>query len=477
MKSVTLTPAPFSFSALILIGALAAPILLWPRVSFAYLPAPLSPVYLNTFSDGQGSCLPGYTIGTSPSSPCSQFIAYVYTTQVTGTSPVYLNSTMGDFSCSYSQLSIGGSPSNACAQFIGYFNMTQVSGTSPIYLNASVDDFGTCTSNYSISSTSANWCSQFIGYGYLTLPPPVNFTVFPKFFIGSVIYVPPGQGASSISYGAGTVTGSTVSTTDSWSKSSSTGVQVGIVSITFGDNFGGQTTHSVDMQETVSQNATYRAPPSDFVNHDYDQIQIFLGVNVNASVDYLGNVAWGLDFSQVASRGFAETGYGITVGCLRPNSTIPSSQCAPTVNFLSSVGITSADYPSILGANPFADPNASQAPDPDRYVLIDSVVYFADPTATTFTYTENNSTTTTNSVTISYGYSVGAGLSPSYDGTSLKISDTLTFTSSSTRSNRTGSTNSSAFTLSMPSNAYTGPTTLFVYMDTIFKTFMFSLRR
>ncbi len=437
MKSVTLTPAPFSFRALILIGALAAPILLWPRVSFAYLPAPLSPVYLNTPSDGQGSCLPGYSIGTSPSSSCSQFIAYVYTTQVTGTSPVYLNSAMGDFSCPYIQLFIGGSPSNACAQFIGYFNMTQVSGTSPIYLNASVDDFGTCTSNYSISSTSANWCAQFIGYGYLTLPPPVNFTVFPKFFIGSVIYVPPGQGASSISYGAGTVTGSTVSTTDSWSKSSSTGVQVGIVSITFGDNFGGQTTHSVDMQETVSQNATYRAPPSDFVNHDYDQIQIFLGVNVNASVDYLGNVAWGLDFSQVASRGFAETGYGITVGCLRPNS----------------------------------------APDPDRYVLIDSVVYFADPTATTFTYTENNSTTTTNSVTISYGYSVGAGLSPSYDGTSLKISDTLTFTSSSTRSNRTGSTNSSAFTLSMPSNAYTGPTTLFVYMDTIFKTFMFSLRR
>jgi hypothetical protein len=475
MKSVTVTPAPVSFRALILIGALVAPILLWPRASFAYLSAPLSPVYLGKFTDGQGSCLPGYVIHTSPSVPCDQFIAYVYTTQVAGTSPVYLNSTMSDFSCQYMQLFIGGSASNGCAQFIGYFNTTQVDGTSPIYLNASADEFG-CTSNYSIGTSPSNVCAQFIGYGYLTLPPPVNFTVFPKFVIGSVIYVPPGQGASSIAYGAGTVTGTTVSTTDSWSKDSSIGIQVGSFSITFGDNFGGQTTQSVDMQETISQTTTYRAPPSDFVNHDYDQIQIFLGVNVNASADYLGNVTWGLDYSQVASRGFAETGYGITVGCLRPTSTIPSSQCAPTLNFLDSVGITAADYPSLLGADPFADPNASHVPDPNRYVVIDSVAYFADPTATTINYTENNSTTKTNQEIFNYKYSVGATFNdPSGSGhATMKVSETLTFSNMSTRTNKSGSTNSSTFTLSMPSTAYTGPTTLFVYLDTVFKTFMFS---
>ena len=46
MKSVAVTPTPFLFRTLILIGALAAPMLLWPRLSFAYLSAPLSPAYL-----------------------------------------------------------------------------------------------------------------------------------------------------------------------------------------------------------------------------------------------------------------------------------------------------------------------------------------------------------------------------------------------------------------------------------------------
>ncbi len=147
------------------------------------------------------------------------------------------------------------------------------------------------------------------------------------------------------------------------------------------------------------------------------------------------------------------------------------------MNLLDSVGITSADYPSILGANPFADPNASPTPDPSRYVLIDSVFYLPDPTATTFIYTENNSTTITNSQTAIYSYSVSAGASVSYDGVSLKDSTKFTWTTQSTQSNKTGSTNSSAFTLSMPSFAYSGPTTLFVYMDTIYKTFMFSFNQ
>jgi len=304
--------------------------------------------------------------------------------------------------------------------------------------------------------------------------------VSPKYFIGSVIYVPPGAGSSSITYGAGTVTGTTVSTTSNWSQESSAGLQIGTsdsFSVTFGNNFGGSTMHSVDMQQTSSQSTTYKAPPSDSINHDYDQIQIFLGVKVNASVDYLGNVTWSTDFSQIASQGFAETGYPISVGCLRSNSTIPSFECTAAVNLLSSVGITSADYPSILGANPFADPNASPTPDPSRYVLIDSVFYLPDPTATTFIYTENNSTTITNSQTAIYSYSVSAGASVSYDGVSLKDSTKFTWTTQSTQSNKTGSTNSSAFTLSMPSFAYSGPTTLFVYMDTIYKTFMFSFNQ
>ena len=323
--------------------------------------------------------------------------------------------------------------------------------------------------------------NSLIGYIYPTIPASKNFTVNPKYFIGSVIYVPPGAGSSSIAYGAGTVTGTTVSTTTSWNNNSTVGYSsIGDgASITFGAQFGGSTMHSVDMQHMSNEITTFRAPPSDSINHDYDQIQIFFGVKVNSSVDYLGNIIWDLDFSQIAAQGFATTGYPISIGCLRSNSTIPPSQCTDTMNVLSSGGVTPADYPSILGAHPFADPNASPTPDPSRYVLIDSVFYFFDPTTTTYTYMENNSSTVTNSKTSSYSFNVNA--SGSYtdaeDGIVLKNSNTFTWTVQSTQSNRTGSTNSSAFTLSMPSSSYSGPTTLFVYLDTIFKTFMFSFNQ
>src|SRR5690242_10842580 len=134
------------------------------------------------------------------------------------------------------------------------------------------------------------------GHSLTSIPAPITFTVSPKYFIGSVIYVPPGAASSSIIYGAGTVTGTTVSTTSSWNNESAAGVQIGNSSvndtITFGNDFGGATMHSVDMQNTSNQSLLYQAPPSDSINHDYDQILIFLGVNVNASVDHLGNVAW-----------------------------------------------------------------------------------------------------------------------------------------------------------------------------------------
>ena len=126
---------------------------------------------------------------------------------------------------------------------------------------------------------------------------------------------------------------------------------------------------SVDMQNTSSTSTMYKGAPSNSINHDFDQIQIFLGVSVNAVVDHPGHVIWGVDFSQIANRGFAETGYPISVGCLRSNSTISSSAaCTDTVNFLSSAGITSADYPNIIGADPFADPSAPLTPSTTYYV-------------------------------------------------------------------------------------------------------------
>ena len=65
----------------------------------------------------------------------------------------------------------------------------------------------------------------------MTTPPPppqpvASFTVQPKYFIASVLYMPPGP-ASMITYGGGTALGTTVATAGSWSGAARAGVQTG----------------------------------------------------------------------------------------------------------------------------------------------------------------------------------------------------------------------------------------------------------
>lgn len=470
---------------------LALPMLLLCRVSFAFFPAPLSPAYLLQCNDAHGTCAAGigvghYTIGNSPGTTAngyrSALIGYMYTTQVAGTVPIYLVQCSVHCTAANDGISITNAlpapTSGLVGTLIGYVFASQVAATVPTYL-LQCGSRGACITtvgagNYTIGSapgtTASGFSSGLIGYDYAAIPAPTTYTLSPSYFIGSVIYIPPGQGPSSIAYGSGSVTGTTVSTTQSWTNSSTAGLSGGIGSITFGDSFSGSTSTSTDMQNTATQTTTYKGPATNSINHDYDQIVLFLGVKVNASVDYLGNTTWGVDFSQVAALGFAETGYPISVGCLRANSTIAAAQCTATLNFLSSAGITSSDYPQILGADPFANPAASQTPAAGRFVLIDSVNFLPDPTTSTVAYTLNNSSTITNSSTVGYSYSVNAGISIA----ALKAGNTMTWTNSSTQSNRTGSSSSSTFTLSLPSSPYSGPSTLFVYIDTIYKTFLFS---
>lgn len=456
----------------ILVFTLAAPMLLWPSTSMAYLSAPLTPIYMVGHTQ-RGGCIGGFATISFTGGSCRTLIGYIATAQESGTVPFYLVGQMQRGGCigGFTGLSTTG---GTCTTRIGYINSSQVAGTVPLYKVGKI--LRGCIGGFVTISFTGGSCRTLLGYIYPKTPEPDNYTVSPKYFIGSVRYVPPGAGVSSITYGAGTLTGTTISTTNSWNVSNSVGGSIGIVDIKFGNAYGGSTTHSVDMQRTTSQSENFKAPPSNYINHDYDIIQLYLGVKVNASVDYLGKVTWGADFSKIASQGFAENGYNIAVGCLRPNSTVPASECASTLSVLNFAGITSADYPSILGANPFADPAAPQplTPDIDRYVLIDAVAYYYQPTITSFTYNESNNTTFTNSSTSTYSYTVDA--SSNLPGGFLKASTKFTWTNSSTQSNKTGISNSGSFTLTNPSPDYTGPTTLFVYMDTIYKTFMFSFQ-
>lgn len=467
------------------------------HLSYAFLPAPLSPIYLNSCGATGGlQCPDDVTIANAPtqsngthSALPSVFVGYVYKTSVSSTIPIYLVACLSGTGCiggikiSNAPPSSVGAHSPPASVFLGYVYQSNTVGTVPIYLSACQPvAAAACPGSVTISSVPQQPHNMpppiLIGYVYSAIPVSITYTVYPKYFIGSVIYVPPGQGPSSITYGAGIMTGTTVSTTQSWTSSSSVGGGVGYSgisgSINFSNEFGGSTKSTTDVQITKNQNITYTGPASNSINHDYDQVVIFLGVQVHVSVDYLGNVTWTPDFSQMINHGFAETGYPITVGCLRPGGTIPSNQCTALFSFLGSVGITSSDYSTIVGADPFSNPNISQIPDKKRYVLIDAVNFIPNPTTSTVTYSESNNTSLTNETTTSYTSTVSSTVGASYDGISLNSTNSFKWTYSSTLTDKTGSTGSSTFTLTLPSYPYSGPSTLFIYEDTIFKTFMFS---
>lgn len=434
------------------------------------------------------ACGGGWTIthAPSPGSPrFSSLIGFIDQTQSGPTNPVWLTCDTW-IPVPRAQPVCNGrwyartAPNNQYDSFIGYVHTFRDPGTTAAYFacqpNPPVPKAPTSCSNMWYVTTDPNaFLASFIGFVYID-PPVDQYALYPKYYIGSIIYVPPGQGPSSIMYGSGTVIGTTVSTTDSWTQQDSLGISFGNgTTITIGDTFGGSTTKSTDVRQMISSDITYRGPATNSINHDYDQIVLFLGLVVRAEIDWQGNITWSMDFSQMVARGHPSGGYAIPVGCLRSNSTLSAADCTPFWNLLSQNDIQPSDYPTILAVHPMADPNAPQSPDPDRYVPLDAFQFVPNPTSSTQRYSVNNSTTQTNSKTKTKSFSVGVSVEGGKDTTPLlKGSRTLTFTHQSTTSNVTGSNNSSALTLTLPAAGYTGPSVVFVYMDTIYKTFMFS---
>jgi hypothetical protein len=485
------------------------PLFAWsqPAVAQEYLTCTAEGVLLGSQLTGEcaGNWIitpKAYTASVPPGSPegLSSFIGYARTTEAAGTVPAYLTCTAEGWN-SYQGLTglcagnwiitpkaytaTGESDLEGLSSFIGYVYPTQAASTVPAYLTCTAEGIllgsqltGKCAGNWIITSKaytasippgSPEGLSSFIGYVYPTSTVSTSTATVP-YVIGSVYYAPAGAG-STITYGDQTVTGTTVGTTQSWAESVTVGVSAGIGGVSFGNNFSGSTSTTTDMSITTTVSETF--PPKTLtapatIDHDYDEILIYLGVQLHAALQVNGSVQWSLDFTHIPSEGFSEQGYFIPVGCLKSSSTLPAAAgCAEIVSFLSANGITSSAYPSLLAADPFA--TTTPTPDPNRYVLLSSFSFLpSDPTTN---YEIVNSTTTTNTQTESYTYSetFSGGL-----GSLLKVSDTISFTNSSTDSNKTGSTATSNLMLVSPTASVPGQTTLFVYEDTIYKTFMFS---
>jgi hypothetical protein len=312
--------------------------------------------------------------------------------------------------------------------------------------------------------------------------------------------MPPGSGGSKVAYGSQTQIGTTTTMQQSFTNDASAqvngGSDKGTVSdsITFGSSFGGTTSTSVDIENTSAANQSWTGPASNAIDHDFDIIVLYTHVFVTFSTDYLGHITWSLDFSQITS---SQLGYWANVGCLNPNSAVyQSAICTSQGTELNGLGVTVDMFSDILAADPFWDPNnqpqslaTTTGPLAGRYISLlptsldpnntPSVPYqpgFGNGTvAVTDTNFQNVTNTTIATDSHSTGFSITAGVP---DVAKLTISDKVTITNTATSSNHTATTDTSMFTISMPtstqSNPYTGPPTLYIYMDTVYKTFMFS---
>jgi len=196
-------------------------------------------------------------------------------------------------------------------------------------------------------------------------------SIYPTYYISSVIYVPPGAG-SSVEYGTGSTIGTTTSTTDSWKNfvqvevangANFFGLTAGQVKFSFGNEWGGSTTTSVDVQATVSGSLKVPAQQSDLINHNYDQILLQLGPQIDATVTrgigHQDQVQWALNFSNALPQ-------VLLVGWLNGAMVMPSN----VARTLSQYGIGTRDYPEILKAHPFvSDTTGTGTPDPVFFVL------------------------------------------------------------------------------------------------------------
>ena len=365
----------------------------------------------------------------------------------------------------------------------------------------------------------------------------------PKYSIIGVIYAVPGT-SSFTQYQAKAVLTNTVTTADSFATALTESY-----STTFGVKFGGHATGSntvdaslgLTQSESLATTTTTSAStqtaysitnvltgkttgvgnasddyyPSDL--HDYDEIVLWLnpvvGYNVysNGSV-VLSSVAFNTSDTNVLD---IPEEIAIQVGYLNGHfGPMPSTYAQALARSWanngitypggSGPGITSVDYPAILGADPFSNSSYSlafpyansQTSGDGRFNILTGLLYQQAPatagaTPSTYSYESDAtqsitaSTTDEYKLTVNYGYEESASISSTYTTFSAKLQNqnAFTWTFSNTNSQQTSDTATQVVSLTGPacnvvqsgtqsvcSPQYSGPTDLTVLNDNIYNT-------
>jgi hypothetical protein len=319
--------------------------------------------------------------------------------------------------------------------------------------------------------------------------PTAYGTVRPSYMLLSVIYAPPGtnggKSQSTVDYGTGSTTGSTVSVTKSFEAGIEIKVSVGsaLNKVTAGFSFSETNTDEVSIQQTNTDTSDFKVygPPVDGIDHDYDLFILWLNPLLRLTADTQNNVTWapGIDGEKMLC-------VPVAAGLLKN----PASMSPDLQQDLAAAGLGPGDYLNLLrsGANPFVVPQLDLvgpptpiAIDPNRFLPVSvPELSYQPPMAanatspvTSYTATHSVDQTTTNTLQVKLAVSLGASLGVSI--ASLDVTDSFTWTTTSSFSTESKSTQSAALAIGGPAYGYTGSINLNVYWDTIYNTFMFAL--
>jgi hypothetical protein len=231
------------------------------------------------------------------------------------------------------------------------------------------------------------------------------------------------------------------------------------------------TKESIDIKKTASTEINMPGPSVDGIDHDRDQIWLWLNPTLKLTLTPT-SASWTLDDTREAVI------QPVFAGHLKDPSKMPPGDAQT----LQTHGITTQDFPEILKSDPFVRAG---------FILVNTKRFKRLPTtfpyeppfapgdkATTLTFTITNTTTESSTSSVETANTVGVTVSGEFQFTKLfkaKVKDELkwTWTNSTTNSTSAEATESAAVTVGGPAFGYTGPTNIRVYYDVLYKTFLF----
>ena len=309
-------------------------------------------------------------------------------------------------------------------------------------------------------------------------------TITPKYKIMSIVYAPPGtknnEGENTILYANSSSMGSSTKASETFVRGHEVelknefGKDLAAPSLTITASYSGKKSNWSEEVFNIQKEASKELifPGSEAVNgvnHNDDQIVLWLNPKINVFTTPTAS-RWMFDENQEMDLLY------VFVGHLKNPSTMPGG----TADDLAGAGITPDFYSDILAAYPFQ--YEDEPLDLDRFKYIDTISFqppYAPGNATnttTLNFSFNSSSINSSSTTAEKSYSVkiesSFGIMKLWNMKS-KSSTEWTWTDVDSRQDTEGTSESARAIIRGPSFGYSGPTSVRVYYDVIYKTFAF----